>query len=119
MWALTTVFLEVISSCEVVLSSSLGLQFDNFEELNEPEVVKVLRASFPKFKDSLGFFPAIGVPELLHDGEGILRIFDSVDDGIKSESLLGAGRFWFVQRDGGRERAGRRGRTVRAVILDY
>jgi len=85
------VFLEVRSSSDVLLSSSLGLQLGNLDELKDPEVVNVLFVSFPKFKDNLGFFPAIGVPVLLHVGEGILRVLDSVE-GIKSDNLAGAPR---------------------------
>jgi len=79
------VFLEVMSSCEAVLSSSLGLQRDSLE-LEFPD-------GLPKLNDNFGFPPMMGVPELLHDGEGILRAGESDEVGIKRESLVGAGRF--------------------------
>lgn len=64
---LTAVFLDVISSCEAVLSSSLeGLQL-SFNEFDEEDVFLV---SFPKLNDNFGFLTAIGVPNVLHDGEG-------------------------------------------------
>lgn len=89
MCVLTAVFLDVISSCEavLVLSSSLeGLQL-SFDE------VKVFLVSFPKFNDNFGFFPTIGVPNVLHEGEGAFKAFVSIEDGIKRESLVGADRF--------------------------
>jgi hypothetical protein len=93
MWVLTMVFLEVISSSDVLLSSSLGLQLGNLDELKDPEVVKVLLVSHPKFNDSLGLFPTTGVPVLLHGVcEGMLSVFESFEEGMKSDNLVGAGR---------------------------
>lgn len=70
MCVLTAVFLDVISSCEAVLSSSLeGLQL-SFNELDDDE--NVFLVSFPKFNDNFGFLPTIGVPNVLHEGEGVL-----------------------------------------------
>lgn len=82
----TAVFLEVMSSCEALLSSSLGLQLDN---LDEPIVLLV---SFPKFNDNFGFLPAIGVPDVLDEGEGAFKAVRSVEVGMQSDSLVGAGR---------------------------
>lgn len=113
-------FREVISSCDVLLSSSLGLavvQADNLDELKDPEVVNVLFVSPPKLRDNLGFFPATGVLVVQQEGDGISRAFCSPPDGIKSDSFVGDVLFW--QIGGGRERAGRSGRKVRVVILDF
>lgn len=44
----------------------------------------------------------------------------SIEEGIKRESFVGADRLWeLLQRVGGSDSAGRRGRTAKAVILDY